>query len=56
MWLFIQTFIDWVYDIVDVLRLPTFDFSGINVSLFDLMIGGLVISMVVAIVWKGARG
>lgn len=53
---FIFTFINWVYSIVDVLRIPNFSIGGFNVTFFDLILGGLVISMIVGIAWKGAKG
>lgn len=53
---FIFTFMDWVYDIVDVLRIPTFNIGGWTVSYFELVLGAIVISMVVGIAWKGAKG
>lgn len=53
---FFTWFIDKVYSIVDVLRLPTFNIGGFNVSFFDCILGCIVISIVVGVVWKGARG
>lgn len=53
---FFTWFIDKVYSIVDVLRLPTFNIGGFNVTFFDCILGCIVISIVVGVVWKGARG
>lgn len=54
---FLGTFINWVYSIVDVLRIPKFNIGGVyGVTLFDLILGCIIISIVVGVVWKGAKG
>lgn len=53
---FLNWFIDRTYSIVGVLRLPNFTIGGFNVTFFDLILGAIVISIVVGVVWKGAKG
>lgn len=46
---------DYLIDIAELLDVYCFDIQGINVSIFDLFIGFIVLSLVVSIFWKGAR-
>lgn len=55
MYLFFQWLANSLGSIVSVLNRYVFDFGGINASLFDILVGMVVISLVVAVFWKGAR-
>ena len=41
--------------IVSLLNRYIFDFGGIQATLFDILVGMIVLSLVVAVFWKGAR-
>lgn len=52
-------FFEWLANafgsIVSLLNRYIFDFGGIQATLFDILVGMIVISLVIAVFWKGAR-
>ena len=40
----------------DMLDEFSFNISGMNVSIFELFIGFVALSIVISVFWKGARG
>lgn len=55
-----STFFDLVFNFmhnfVATLGSYKFNFYGLNVSIVDIILGFIVMSMVVSVFWKGARG
>lgn len=49
-------FIDFYVDIFDLLSRPVFDMGGVSVSIGSLIFIAVVLNIVVAVFWKGARG
>ena len=52
-------FFEWLANafgsIVSLLNRYSFDFGGFQASLFDILVGMIVLSLVAAVFWKGAR-
>lgn len=55
MFVFFQWLANSFGSIVSLLNRYSFDFGGIQASLFDIFVGMIVLSLVVAVFWKGAR-
>lgn len=55
-----QTFFDLMFNFmnnfVNTIGQYKFNFYGLNVSIVDIILGFIVMSMVVSVFWKGARG
>lgn len=34
----------------------SFNIYGVTVSFFDIILGGILLSMIISVFWKGARG
>ena len=47
---------DFFTDIIELLSFYYFEIGGMAISLFDIMIGAVVLSMIITVFWKGARG
>ncbi len=43
-------------NIIDVLKTAVFNLGGVTVSLVDIIIGFVVLSIIITVFWKGARG
>lgn len=41
--------------IISLLNRYSFNFGGIQATIFDILVGMIVLSLVVAVFWKGAR-
>lgn len=55
MYAFFQWLADSFGSIVSLLNRYSFDFGGFYVTLFDILVGMIVLSLVIAVFWKGAR-
>lgn len=55
MWQFIIFIRNSIASISDMLNEFSFDFGGINVSLFELLIGFIALGLIISVFWKGAR-
>lgn len=55
MYAFFQWLVSAFGSIVSLLNRYSFDFGGIQATLFDILVGIIVLSLVVAVFWKGAR-
>lgn len=55
MWEFILFLRDSIADITGMLDSFSFNMGGMNVTLFDLIIGFLAMGLIVAVFWKGSR-
>lgn len=51
---FIKWFIGSVADVGDLLDNVAFSIGNVNVSILDLMIGFVILSIVITVFWKGA--
>jgi len=49
-------FIDFYVDIFGLLSRPVFEMGGVSVSIGSLIFIAVVLNIVVAVFWKGARG
>lgn len=52
----IRYIFQFMHNIISLLRSYTFDFYNVHVSIIDIIFAFIVISMVVTVFWKGARG
>lgn len=55
MYAFFQWLANSFGSIVSLLNRYSFDFGGFQATLFDILVGMIVLSLVVAVFWKGAR-
>lgn len=55
MWQFIQFIKTSLAQITGMLDKFSFDLGGINVSIFDLLIGFIGFGLIISVFWKGAR-
>lgn len=55
MWQFILFLRDSIAGITGMLDGVSFNMGGMNVTLFDLIIGFIAMGLVVAVFWKGSR-
>lgn len=53
---FLEDFFDLISSFYGVFNSVSFVIAGITVGLLDIMIGFLCISMIVTVLWKGAKG
>lgn len=53
---FITFLKDQLIDISNMLDMFSFDIFGVTVSIFELLLGFLVMSIIICLFWKGARG
>lgn len=49
-------FVDMISDLTSFLERIIFDYNGVHVSFWGIIVGGLITSMVISLFWKGARG
>lgn len=56
MWNFILWLKNAFYAITDLFNEYHFNFGGLDVTLFEIMLGCLCLSIVISVFWKGARG
>ena len=56
MWQFVLWLKSALNLIASVFNAYHFSFGGIDVTLYEIMLGCLCMSIVVAVFWKGARG
>lgn len=52
----LDTIFGWIGDIFSLLDRHAFDVVGFPVTLLDIAIGAIAMSMVIGLFWKGARG
>ncbi len=52
---FIDAFINFWVNVIDELNKYPIDFNGIQVTIPALFFAGLVISIVITVLWKGAK-
>lgn len=55
MWSFVVFVKDSIVGIADLLDRVMFNVKGVNISLFDIMLGLIVTGFIIAVFWKGAR-
>lgn len=55
MWDFILFIRDGLAQITGMLDTVNFNFAGVNVSFFDLLIGFIAMGIIIAVFWKGSR-
>lgn len=55
MWSFVIFIRDRLVQIADVLDRYHFNIAGLDVSLFEMLIGIVAMGIVIAVFWKGAR-
>lgn len=53
---FFESLITFYQNIATTLMQYSFDVFGINVSIFHLLIGFILVSIVITVFWRGARG
>lgn len=53
---FISFFITMWKSLINTLDSVRFDVFGVNASLFQILIGFILLAIVIAVFWKGARG
>jgi hypothetical protein len=53
---FITLIIAFFKSVILILDRPIFDVFSIDISLFDILISGLILTIVIGSFWKGAKG